>query len=122
MIQTFYKEENRWFIHLPEFIEKGLGTRENLAMVAGSDTLLDALCTDNKSVKLLISTSMFEAAQHLKITSKGADVNVLEAYGHPIQMGAFYVDVKSNHEIWLCPVAEYVFNGNYPDNIYYKVL
>ena len=41
MKHRFYKENKIWYIDLPEFLEKGLGTKSNLMMVAGADTLLD---------------------------------------------------------------------------------
>jgi len=39
----FVKENKIWFADLPEFLEQGLGTKQNLMMVDGADTFLDKL-------------------------------------------------------------------------------
>ncbi|MFM2395294.1 MAG: hypothetical protein RLZZ546_3277, partial [Bacteroidota bacterium] len=41
--ELFYKENGKWYISLPEFINIGLGNKNNLLMVDGSDTFLDIL-------------------------------------------------------------------------------
>ena len=69
MTHEFYKEKNTWYIYLPEFLDAGLGTIDNLMMVAG----------------------------------------------------AYYTVQENNHELWLCPVTEYVFGGGYPDEIYISI-
>lgn len=117
----FYKDEEGWFIDLPEFINAGLGTKANLAMVCGADTLLDQLSEGKNEVIMTFSDEPFEGAEKLTKVGMGADINALEKYGHPIQFGAFYYSEERNHELWLCPVTVYVFNGYYPDNIYIKV-
>jgi hypothetical protein len=38
-IQTFIKEDNQWFIDLPEYLANG-GAKGDLQMVAGADTNL----------------------------------------------------------------------------------
>jgi hypothetical protein len=43
---SFTKEnDGLWYVDQPDFIELGFGTKGNLLMVAGADTLLDALLT-----------------------------------------------------------------------------
>ena len=39
----FYKDDSGWYIDFPEFIEQGLGTKGDLAMVSGADQMLDYL-------------------------------------------------------------------------------
>ena len=41
--EMFYKENGMWYISLPEFINMGLGNKNDLLMVDGSDTFLDIL-------------------------------------------------------------------------------
>jgi hypothetical protein len=89
MTQQFYKDKEGWFIDLPEFIEEGHGTKGNLAMVSGADTMLDKLANNKKRITLRIETEnyMFTSAEH-------------------------------THRVWLCPVTKYVFGGKYPNKIY----
>ena len=54
MKHTFNKEQGTWYIYLPEFLEKGLGTKQNLMMVAGADTFLDILSNGSPAVKIEI--------------------------------------------------------------------
>jgi len=125
MTHRFYKDHEGWFIDLPEFIELGLGTKGNLAMVLGADTFLDRLSNNGTEVTLELSEyedeienydGMFE---HLGYSEP---VDDLEEVGHPIQMGGDYIEKELNHQIWLCPVTIFVFGGHYPDQIYYKVV
>ncbi|SDA93252.1 hypothetical protein SAMN03080617_03691 [Algoriphagus alkaliphilus] len=51
----FYKENDKWYIDLPEFLEKGLGTQANLQMVGGSDEYLDAASQFTNEVTLTFS-------------------------------------------------------------------
>ena len=118
----FYKDEQGWFIALPEFLEAGLGTKGNLAMVAGADTLLDRLSQNGKEIVLTISDEEFRGYEgQLVMTGMGADVEVLEEYGHPIQFGGYYKEVGTDHSVWLCPVTVYVFGGYYPESIYFEI-
>lgn len=114
----FYKDEQGWFIDLPEFIESGLGTKANLAMVCGADRLLDILSDGQDEITIHMSETPFKGAEKLEKTGLGADIDALKTYNHPIQFGAYYNATARNHELWLCPVTVYVFGGSYPDTIY----
>jgi hypothetical protein len=117
----FYKDNEGWFIDLPEFLEMGLGTKGNLAMVAGSDLLLDELSGNGDDITLEISDQLFEGFEHhMVMGDMGMDQDVLEEYGHPIQIGGYYHRVSDGFQIWLCPVCRYVFQGDYPEHIYVK--
>jgi hypothetical protein len=121
MEHTFYKDDSGWFIDLPDFINNGLGTKANLAMVLGADTFLDKLSNNGNKIVLKLSTSEFENHDGvLNFLDLDCPENELHSVGHPIQVGAYYSDLESNHQIWLCPVTKYVFNGEYPENIFYK--
>jgi hypothetical protein len=120
MTHTFNKEKGTWYIHLPEFLDAGLGTKDNLMMVAGADTFLDFLAQGKKSVKVFISLDDFEGRQfHLIKKGIGMDKAYLDSVGHPeVEYGAYYTVQENQHELWLCPVTEYVFGGGYPDEIF----
>lgn len=121
----FYKENDKWYIDLPEFLEKGLGTQANLQMVGGSDEYLDAASQFTNEVTLTFSkdplggglTDIFHR------TAIDKDDAYLESVGHPaVDSGAYYKlednDPDFVFEIWLCPVTKYVFEGDYPETIY----
>jgi hypothetical protein len=125
----FNKEDGMWYIDLPEFLEAGLGTKANLLMVAGADTFLDLLSNNTHKVSLVFSTTDFPYSLcKLNKLHLGMDKEYLDKIGHaPVDYGAYYDVVEMNkepfqHKLWLCPVTEYVFGGNYPDEIYVKVL
>ena len=129
MIHRFYKENRMWYIDLPQFLEQGLGTKSNLLMVGGADTLLDKLSNNTDEVTLQISELPFVGwTTWLRKLKNGKDDTYLKEVGHaPVNDGAYYnavvIDnVKTNHEVWLCPVTEYVFDGAYPEDIYVKVI
>ena len=127
--KKFYKEEGMWYIDLPEFLQAGLGTKANLLIVAGADTFLDLLSNYTHKVSLVFSTTDFPYSLcKLNKLHLGMDKEYLDKIGHaPVDYGAYYDVVEMNkepfqHKLWLCPVTEYVFGGNYPDEIYVKVL
>lgn len=125
---SFYKENNIWYIDLPEFLEAGLGTKANLMMVAGADTLLDRLSKNGQKITLQISNCSFPGfTTWLEIEKHGKDDIYLQKIGHaPVDNGAYYKtilieNIKETNSVWLCPVTEYVFHGYYPQNIYIKI-
>ena len=121
MIHTFYKDNTGWFIDLPEYINSGLGTKANLAMVLGADTFLDKLSDNGNRITLEISeTPINDSDGVLDIMGFESPVDLLIEVGHPIEVGGYYVDLKTQHIMWLCPVTKYVFYGEYPHKIFYK--
>jgi hypothetical protein len=58
----------------------------------------------------------------------GLNQELLDLIGHAkVNYGAYYkVDqfkgALINHQLWLCPVTEYVFEGYYPQTIYIKLI
>jgi len=124
MNHTFYKEEGIWYIDLPEFLNAGLGTKANLMMVAGADTFLDRVSGNGHRVQVEINTdSLAPFDYQLQKVRDGLDKELLAEIGHaPVDYGAYYNVLQINHELWLCPVTEYVFGGGYPEEIYIKVL
>lgn len=122
---SFNKENGLWYADLPQFLELGLGTKANLLMVDGSDTFLDLLSSNGAKVTVKLSTQPFKGHSiHLEKLKIGLNQDLLDQIGHaPVSYGAYYNVTKYQnktfqHTLWLCPVAEYVFNGEYPQNIY----
>ena len=113
---SFYKENSIWYADLPKFLAAGLGTKANLMMVDGSDTLLEFLSHDKPSVAINISTEKF-AGCNAQLIKEGIGMNadLLDAVGHaPVNYGVYYNishfnELCFNHRLWLCPVTEYVF-------------
>lgn len=127
-VLSFVKEKGIWYADLPEFLEAGLGSKANLMMVDGADTFLDLLAQGNDSITLTISSKPFQGWQTKMHKIKvGLNSTLLQLIGHaPVDYGAYYKVTQMNgeaynHQLWLCPVAEYVF-GNYPQEIYTSIV
>jgi hypothetical protein len=122
--KTFYKENNVWYIDLPEFLNAGLGDRSNLMMVAGADTLLDKLSDNGDYISVTFADEPFDGYEDkLSFRKLGIDKDYLAEIGHaPVDGGAYYYAENNTHNLWLCPVTLYVFKNNdsYPENIYIK--
>lgn len=124
----FIKEVGLWYADLPEFLEQGLGTKNNLLMVDGADTFLDLLSGNVEEVTLDISETEFAGYQaKLGKISWGKNQELLDVVGHePVEYGAYYEaselhGMSFSHRLWLCPVTEYVF-GRYPEEIWVRVV
>ena len=124
----FIKENGLWYADLPEFLERGLGTRNNLLMVDGSDTFLDLLSNQGNRVTLTISEQDFEGFQgKLDKIDWGKNQSLLDSIGHaPVDYGAYYMvnelqGKPFQHRLWLCPVTEFVFGG-YPNQIFISIV
>lgn len=107
----FYKEsDGRWYIDLPQWP----GSKADLEMVAGADTMLEMVGDGESEVWLEMSDENFPGANTLKFV-RMAD----ELYN-----GAFYyIDSFDGKEIkmdvWLCDVTKFVFGGYFPNEIYF---
>ena len=125
----FNKENGIWYIDLPDFLEMGLGTKADLMMVDGADTFLDKLSKNSNAVKVFVSLHKYDGFEaRISMINKGMNQDLLVQKGHaPVDYGAYYkLDVfngaQNDHVLWLCPVTEYVFGGNYPDKIWINVI
>jgi len=128
--ELFYKENGMWYISLPEFINMGLGNKNNLLMVDGSDTFLDILSgyepntsPDGSKISLVLCDQEFLGCTYtLTKIDNGLDQDLLNKVGHaPVDYGAYYmVEEIPGHRLWLCPVTEYVFDGLYPEKIFLR--
>jgi hypothetical protein len=128
--KRFYKENGMWYIDLPEYLEAGLGTKNNLLMVAGADTLLDILSQNGKEITLQFGEEPFIGYNvQLNFRGYGKDQALLDYVGHAqVDNGAYYEAYNTQwlgfefkiSSVWLCPVTEYVFGGGYPKRIFLK--
>ena len=111
---TFYKEDfGGWYIDLPAYLEQG-GSKGDLAMVAGADTMLDIIAGDKKQVTIDLDIKPFDGSDLLELT-KVCD---------PSTGGGYYLMRRFegrtlNQEMWLCAVTEFVF-GYLPERIYVR--
>ena len=126
---SFKKENGIWFADLPAFLDAGLGTKANLMMVDGADTFLDYVSNNQNHATLKISTSFFEGSDAvLNKIRIGLNQGLLDQIGHAkVNYGAYYhvekfKEITINHQLWLCPVTEYVFEGTYPETIFIKLI
>ena len=101
----FVREDGGWYIDLPEYLAQG-GSKGDLAMVDGADTMLDLVAENANEVNLQINTEPFD----------GADELVLTELCDPVLGGGYYHmkefegrEIKQN--MWLCQVTEFVFGG-----------
>lgn len=110
---SFVKEFGGWYIDLPEYLEGG-GSKADLAMVAGADTLLDLIAEGKESVTLSMDTKPFKGSDELILlrlcdSSTGGGDYFMKTYaGQPI-----------NQELWLCDVTLFVF-GDMPEKIFIR--
>ena len=109
---AFVKEDDGvWYIDLPNWE----GAHANLAMVAGSDLLLDHLCKANNRVEVEVVKSdkpldymidSFRCEQIDMSLLGGSTYNVYGVEGF-------------DRTIWICPVTLFVL-GEYPKYIYIR--
>lgn len=125
MTHKFYKtEENRWYIDLPEYIESGIGTIENLEMVSGADILLDIVSEGQSIVTLEISTiepDIYEILGYDELLLISDNNDDITGATYKLVEGNNY-NIKGDFQVWLCPVTLFVFDDEYPTNIWFKVV
>lgn len=96
----FYKDENsRWFADIPEW----QGTKEDLEMVMGADTMLDIIAQGDEVV-------------YLTFSDEPISDSVLNIIDETMTCGATYLvttlfGLAFDFEIWLCDVTKFVFNS-----------
>jgi hypothetical protein len=107
-IFIFYKEpSNRWFVDLPEWE----GSKDELEMVMGADTMLDIISEGYNKVSLVLSLEPFEECDILE------KVEDTPGIGGALYIMKSYKGSEYNLKLWLCEVTRFVF-GNLPENIY----
>lgn len=97
--------DSRWYVVLPEWT----GSREDLEMVCGADTMLDILAQGEDIAYITMSD---EPMGDYKFSLTFIDEE--NGGGNYILVGEY-----SNFEVWLCYVTKFVF-GKLPKTIYCK--
>ena len=102
---TFNKENGSWYIDLPNWE----GTKAELQMVAGADTLLDKLSNQGTSVNVTMSIEKKspEGFQTLR--------RIIQT---PPNGCIYHLGIAP---VWLCNVTKFVFDGIFPKKIHFKV-
>lgn len=106
----FTKEDftNRWYAILHEW----KGSRDDLEMVCGADTMLDIMSEGNDYVYCTMDTEHFENSDVLELVRPGE-----ESIGGSYYILKHYRGIEINLEIWLCNTTLFVF-GEFPNKIY----
>lgn len=122
--ERFYREKSgEWYIDLQPLLDNGTFTKANLQLVLGADTLLDKLSAGADEVTVRFENKKFKGwEEHLRNTSVGMDQEALEDLNHPVELGGYYHAEKHDHPLWLCGVCSYLFGGEFPANIYIKII
>ena len=107
----FIKEDGKWYIDLPDYLEHG-GSKGDLQMVEGADTMLDIISGYKDEVTLALDRNKFEGADKIELIEKC----------EPLMGGGYYrLDSFEgklfDHKMWLCAVTEFVF-GDLPNEIF----
>lgn len=107
---TFVKEKDGgWYIDLPEWE----GAHANLAMVAGSDKMLDHLLKNGNKVKVTVTKSQTKLdGMEEYICCEQIDASLFGGSTYNV-----YGLEGFNRTIWICPVTLFVL-GEYPKYIY----
>lgn len=103
---TFNKEQGCWYIDLPNWE----GTKGELQMVGGADTLLDRLSNNGTTVDVMLSTDKNcpEGFETLKRVIKTPPNGCVYHFGFA--------------PVWLCNVTKFVFEGIFPKQINFKLI
>jgi hypothetical protein len=105
----FYKEsDERWYVELPEWE----GSKADLEMVAGADTMLNYMAEGQDHVNLYLSEEEFDGADKLEFLRMATEIG---NGAHYIMKS--YAGIEFNLNLWLCDVTVFVF-GKMPTYIY----
>ena len=102
MLLKFVREDNKWYIDLPEWT----GRKSALRMVSGADTLLDNIAEGESFVYLYVSLEEFDGSDSITLINK-CWFN-----------GANYKNKKYDLKIWLCNVTKVVVGG-FPEKMFF---
>lgn len=105
----FYKEaDERWYVELPEW----KGSKADLEMVAGADTMLNYMSEGEDHVNLHLSEEYFDGCNKLEFIRMATEIG---NGAHYIMKS--YAGIEFNLNLWLCDVTVFVF-GKMPTYIY----
>jgi hypothetical protein len=109
---TFIKEKKGWYLNLESDLEEFNHT--DMALMEGSNYLLDLISNGQPKVTVSLDTEPFEKAVELKL---------IEICDTP--SGGGYYEVRNDQgkllrdKVWVCDVPLFVF-GDIPDSIYIR--
>lgn len=105
----FYKEiDNRWYVELPEWE----GSKADLEMVAGADTMLEYMTEGESEVYIYLSVDKFEGSDKLEFIRLATEIENGDFY----KMNT-YRGIELGLELWLCDITLFVFS-EFPKTIY----
>mgnify|MGYP003650028343 CR=1 FL=1 len=103
----FIKYNDRWYVDLPEWE----GSKDDLEMVSGADTLLDIIAQGDDIVHISWSEELIENYNYKLIFLREE-----EFIGATYMVEGAYI---TSFEAWLCNVTLFVF-GYFPKILYIK--
>jgi hypothetical protein len=103
----FNKEQGSWYIDLPNWE----GTKAELQMVAGADTLLDHLSNNGTTVNVTLSTE--------KVVRTPGFQTLKRIVKTPPNGCVYHLGFTP---VWLCNVTKFVFNGIFPSQIHFMAV
>ena len=107
----FYKEGTNWYVDLPNWE----GSKSDLLMIGGADTMLDIVSDNGTEVEVMISEKNFNDADEL-VFVKSAKDDIGEGAYYNL---ATYKGVEHNLSVFLCDVTLFVF-GKFPEELFIK--
>lgn len=118
MVTRFYKELDKWYIDLPSYP----GDKADLEMVLGADLFLDHLANLQNEIYLELSTLSVFSRNVLHLIKLANDIGngaYYECFYYESNSG--FGDLPKYFKMWLCDVTKFVFDGRFPDQIYFKL-
>jgi hypothetical protein len=112
----FIKEDNRWYIDMPDFIDQGYGTKGNLEMVQGADELCEFLAKHDDFLEINVSSS--EKPNTFIKCDRIASLMPIGKYYDVYNHDESLISYSYISQMWLCPVTKYVFGGKYPKQFF----
>lgn len=110
----FYKDQkNAWYVDLPDWN----GSKAELEMVQGADTMLDKVSGNTVEVTLKMSDQTFDGAELLILQC----ARTTDAGGGGDYLLERYQAEEINYKLWLCEVVEWVFK-DLPETIYFTTV
>ena len=108
VLEWIGKKQDRWYIDLPEW----KGPKANLEMVAGADDLLNFLSRGVDRINVTFADEKIDNGFALKHIGGGV---------YEVDMATDADISAAPKSIWLCEVTKFIFEGTYPDMIYFRV-
>lgn len=114
-ILRFYKETNKWYVDLPDWIESG-GTKEDCEMVIGADEWLDQLSKGSENITLRVSDDVILDSKLTLLAPEDLPQELVD-----LDLGGGFYQTDTGHTMWLCDVTIFVFY-KMPNEIYYEII